>query len=184
MSDRTYELILRNSRLLQPTQKTEMVDIAIDNSKIVAISREIPAFAYQELDLQGKLVSPPFVESHIHLDSALTAGEPRWNQSGTLFEGIEIWGDRKQELTLEDVKKRAIDTLKLQARQGVLFVRTHIDVSEPKLIALQALLEVKETVKDWMTLQIVAFPQDGIYSKDENLSLLETALQLGMDSVG
>ncbi|WP_338043262.1 MULTISPECIES: amidohydrolase family protein [Okeania] len=143
MSDKTYELILRNSRLLQPTQQTEIVDIAIDDSKIVAISKDIPAFAYQELDLQGKLVSPPFVESHIHLDSALTAGEPRWNQSGTLFEGIEIWGDRKQELTLEDVKKRAIDTLKLQARQGVLFVRAHIDVSEPKLTALQALLEVK-----------------------------------------
>ncbi|NEO57218.1 MAG: cytosine deaminase [Okeania sp. SIO3B5] len=184
MSDKTYELILRNSRLLQPTQQTEIVDIAIDNSKIVAISKDIPVFAYQELDIQEKLVSPPFVESHIHLDSALTAGEPRWNQSGTLFEGIEIWGDRKQDLTLEDVKKRAIDTLKLQARQGVLFVRTHIDVSEPKLIALQALLEVKETVKDWMTLQIVAFPQDGIYSKDKNLSLLETALQLGADGVG
>ena len=184
MSNKTYELILRNSRLLQPTQQTEIVDIAIDNSKIVAISRKIPAFADQELDIQGKLVSPPFVESHIHLDSALTAGEPRWNQSGTLFEGIEIWGDRKLDLTLEDVKKRAIDTLKLQARQGVLFVRTHIDVSEPKLTALQALLEVKETAKDWMTLQIVAFPQDGIYSKDENLSLLETALQLGVDGVG
>ncbi|NES65723.1 MAG: cytosine deaminase [Okeania sp. SIO2D1] len=184
MSDKNYELILRNSRLLQPTQQTEIVDIAIDDSKIVAISGNIPAFAYQELDLQGKLVSPPFVESHIHLDSALTAGEPRWNQSGTLFEGIEIWGDRKQELTLEDVKKRAIDTLKLQAIQGVLFVRSHIDVSEPKLTALQALLEVKEIVKDWMNLQIVAFPQDGIYSKDENLSLLEKALQLGVDGVG
>ena len=184
MSDKTYELILRNCRLLQPNQQTEVVDIAIDDSKIAAISADLPAFAYQELDLQEKLVSPPFVESHIHLDSALTAGEPRWNQSGTLFEGIEIWGDRKQNLNIEDVKKRAIDTLKLQARQGVLFVRTHVDVSEPKLTALQALLQVKETVKDWMTLQIVAFPQDGIYSQDENLPLLETALQLGVDGVG
>ena len=184
MSDKTYELILRNCRLLEPTQKTEIVDIAIDDSKIAAISPDIPAFAYQELDLQEKLVSPPFVESHIHLDSALTAGEPRWNQSGTLFEGIEIWGDLKQNLTIEDVKKRAIETLKLQARQGVLFVRTHIDVSEATLTALQALLEVKETVKDWMNLQIVAFPQDGIYSQHENLPLLETALQLGVDAVG
>ncbi|MDJ0553683.1 MAG: cytosine deaminase [Microcoleaceae cyanobacterium MO_207.B10] len=184
MSNKNYELILRNCRLLQATHKTEIVDIAIDDSKIAAISPDIPAFADQELDLQEKLVTPPFVESHIHLDSALTAGEPRWNQSGTLFEGIEIWGNRKQKLTIEDVKKRAIEILKLQAQKGVLFSRTHVDVSEPTLTALQALLEVKETVKNWMNLQIVAFPQDGIYSQHENLPLLETALQLGVDAVG
>lgn len=184
MSDKSYQLILRNCRLLQPTHQIEIVDIAIDDGRIVAISPDLPASAQHEIDIEEKLVSPPFVESHIHLDSALTAGEPRWNQSGTLFEGIEIWGDRKQNLSIEDVKKRAIETLKLQAKQGVLFVRTHVDVSEPTLTALQALLEVKETVKDWMTLQIVAFPQDGIYSQQENLTLLETALQLGVDGVG
>jgi len=184
MSDKIYELILRNCRLLLPNYQLQIVDIAIDDGRITAISADIPASAKEEIDIEEKLVTPPFVESHIHLDSTLTAGKPRWNQSGTLFEGIKIWAEYKQRLTLEDVKKRAIETLKTQAKQGVLFVRTHVDVSEPTLTALQALLEVKEIVKDWMTLQIVAFPQDGIYSQDENLTFLETALQLGVDGVG
>ena len=124
------------------------------------------------------------MESHIHLDSALTAGEPRWNQSGTLFEGIQIWGERKQGLTLDDVKKRAVETLRLQASQGILFVRSHADVSEPTLTALQGLLEVREQVKDWMTLQVVAFPQDGIYGSPENDKLLEKSLDMGADAVG
>lgn len=185
MSIRAYDLIIRRSRLLGSTQsQAELVDIGIKDSKIAVIAPTLSEEAGVELDAQGQLVSPPFVESHIHLDSALTAGEPRWNQSGTLFEGIQIWGERKQNLTLADVKTRAIATLKQQAAQGVLFVRTHADVSEPQLIALQALLEVKEEVKDWITLQVVAFPQDGIYSKPENAALLEAALQLGADVVG
>jgi len=140
--------------------------------------------ANEKSTFKGILVSPPFVESHIHLDSALTAGTPRWNQSGTLFEGIQIWGERKQSLTLDDVKKRAIETLRLQASQGILFVRSHADVSEPTLTALQGLLEVREQVKDWMTLQVVAFPQDGIYGSSGNDQLLEKALDMGADAVG
>jgi cytosine deaminase len=114
----------------------------------------------------------------------MTAGEPRWNQSGTLFEGIEIWRDRKQDLTLEDVKQRAIATLKQQATQGVLFVRTHADVSEKNLIALKGLLQVREQVKDWITLQVIAFPQDGVYGNAKNAALLEEAIELGADGVG
>jgi len=185
MPTRAYDLIIHRSRLLGSTQsQAELVDIGIKDGKIAVIATTLSEGAGVELDAQGQLVSPPFVESHIHLDSALTAGEPRWNQSGTLFEGIQIWGERKQNLTLADVKTRAIATLKQQAAQGVLFVRTHADVSEPQLIALQALLEVKEEVKDWITLQVVAFPQDGIYSKPENATLLEAALKLGADVVG
>jgi cytosine/creatinine deaminase len=179
-----YELLLRHCRLLHPTEPIAQVDIAIANGKIAAIAPQLPATAQQEIDVAGQLVSPPFVESHVHLDSALTAGEPRWNQSGTLFEGIEIWRDRKQNLTLEDVKKRAIATLKQQAMQGVLFVRSHADVSEANLIALRGLLEVREAVKDWMTLQVVAFPQDGIYGGSKNEALMEEALKLGADAVG
>ncbi|MGK7923021.1 MAG: cytosine deaminase [Trichodesmium sp.] len=184
MSDKTYELILRNCCLQQLNQETEIVDIAIDEGRIAAIYFDIPASGQKEIDIEEKLVTAPFVESHIHLDSSLIAGEPRWNESGTLFEGIEIWGEYKQDITIENVKKRAIKTLKEQAKQGILFVRTHVDITEPTLTALQALLEVKETVKDWMTLQIVAFPQNGIYSQHENLAFLETALQLGVDGVG
>ncbi|MCG5058813.1 MAG: cytosine deaminase [Limnoraphis sp. WC205] len=184
MSTQLYDLILRNGSLLRSPSQIETVDIAISAGKIAVIAASISESAQQEINLQGQLISPPFVESHIHLDSALTAGEPRWNQSGTLFEGIQIWEERKQNLTIEDVKHRAISTLKQQAQQGVLWVRTHVDVSESNLTALQALLAVREEVKDWITLQIVAFPQDGIYSRPENELLLEKALDLGADAVG
>jgi cytosine deaminase len=181
-----YDILLLNCRLLRPDPQTEpdLVDIAISSGKIVEIAPYISTAAKLELDLKQKLVSPPFVESHIHLDSVLTAGQPRWNQSGTLFEGIDIWRDRKQNLDPEDIKTRAISTLQHQATQGVLFARTHVDVSEPNLTALKAILEVREEVKDWMTLQVVAFPQDGIYGSEGNEALLETALKLGADVVG
>jgi cytosine deaminase len=132
----------------------------------------------------GGLVVPPFVESHIHLDSVLAAGQPRFNASGTLFEGIQIWGERKQSLTREDVQARAMEALKLMAANGVLYVRTHVDVTEPRLTALDALLELREQVREWTTLQVVAFPQDGIYSRQENEGLLEEALRRGADVVG
>ncbi|MEG4083227.1 cytosine deaminase [Microcoleus sp. POL10_C6] len=184
MPEQKYSIVLRQCRLLGAIDDRPTVDIAIDDDQIVAVSPHISEFGERELDIQGNLVSPPFVESHIHLDSALTAGEPRWNQSGTLFEGIQIWGERKQSLTLDDVKKRAVETLRLQASQGILFVRSHADVSEPTLTALQGLLEVREQVKDWMTLQVVAFPQDGIYGSPENDKLLEKSLDMGADAVG
>ncbi|MGF1677445.1 MAG: cytosine deaminase [Rivularia sp. (in: cyanobacteria)] len=181
----TYDLVLRRGRLITfDTEDSQLVDIGIKDSLITAISPSLKESARQEIDLEEKLVSPPFVESHIHLDSVLTAGEPRWNQTGTLFEGIQIWSDRKREITIEDVKKRAFTMLKEQAVQGILFVRTHADVSEPQLIALQALLELRDEVKDWMTLQVVAFPQDGIYSDSQNEMLLEKALEMGADAVG
>ncbi|MGB7375580.1 MAG: cytosine deaminase [Rivularia sp. (in: cyanobacteria)] len=179
------DLILRRGRLITfNTENLETVDIAIKDGKISAISPNLKESASQEIDLDSKLISPPFVESHIHLDSVLTAGEPRWNESGTLFEGIKIWGDRKREITIDDVKNRALTMLKEQAAQGILFVRTHADVSEPQLIALQALLELRSEVKDWMTVQVVAFPQDGIYSHSQNEVLLEKALEMGADAVG
>ncbi|MEM9819183.1 MAG: cytosine deaminase [Cyanobacteria bacterium P01_D01_bin.6] len=175
-------LLLRHGRLVTAPQTT--VDLAIADGLITAIAPNLDMAAEQTIDLDGELISPPFVESHIHLDSALTAGQPRWNQSGTLFEGIEVWGERKQSLTLEDVQQRAIATLKLLARQGTLFVRSHADVSEPAQIPLKALLAVREAVKDWLTLQVVAFPQDGIYSHPDNAKRLEEAVKLGADAVG
>jgi cytosine deaminase len=181
MTPSSLDLILRRCCLIG---NSGLVDIGLGNGRVRAVAPHLDALGHQEIDLRGKLVSPPFVESHIHLDSALTAGQPRWNQSGTLFEGIEIWRDRKQSLTLEEVKQRAIETLKLQAQQGVLYVRTHADVSEANLIALKALLEVRDAVKDWITVQVVAFPQDGLYGHPRNEGLMETALQLGADAVG
>ena len=179
-----YDLLLRNGRLLQTDRTIADMDIAIQGGAIVAIAPKLTEIAKLELDLQKQLISPPFVESHVHLDSALTIGQPRWNQSGTLFEGIEIWRERKQTLSVNDVKKRAIETLKQQAIQGVLYVRSHADVSETSLTALTALLEVRDAVKDWITLQVVAFPQDGIYGGAQNDHLIETAMEMGADAVG
>lgn len=188
MSESTYDILLRRGRLVLfdtvDTGDREPIDIGIKDGLIAAISPSLPGSATQEIDLENQFISPPFVESHIHLDSVLTAGEPRWNQSGTLFEGIQIWGDRKLDLSWEDVQNRALAMLKEQVSQGILFVRTHADVSESKLIALQALLELREKVRDWITLQVVAFPQDGIYSRPENEKLLEQAMEMGADVVG
>ncbi len=136
------------------------------------------------LDAQGGLALPAFVEPHIHLDTTQTAGQPAWNQSGTLFEGIERWAERKALLTHEDVKQRAWQTLKWQIANGVQYVRTHVDVSDPTLTALRAMLEVKQEVAPWITLQIVAFPQEGIMSYPNGEVLLEEALRLGADVVG
>ncbi len=174
------EILLKNCRC---AKEKELVSIHIVDGIIRAIGN-IEGYSGKEWDCQGRYVSPPFVESHIHLDSVFTAGDPHFNLSGTLFEGIEIWRERKKTLTYEDVQKRALKALKLMASQGTLFVRTHVDVSTPQLTALEALLDLKEQVKDWMTLQIVAFPQDGIFSHSNHLNLLEKALQMGADVVG
>lgn len=136
------------------------------------------------LDAEGGLAISPFIEPHIHLDTTQTAGQPTWNQSGTLFEGIERWVERKAQLTHEDVKQRAWQTLKWQIANGIQHVRTHVDVSDPTFTALNAMLEVKAEVAPWVTLQIVAFPQEGIMSYPNGEALLEEALKLGADVVG
>ncbi|HCW89208.1 MAG TPA: cytosine deaminase [Marinobacter sp.] len=137
-----------------------------------------------ELDAQGNLVTPAFVEPHIHLDAAMTAGEPRWNKSGTLFEGIECWSERKTTLSHDDVVNRATQTLKLFAAHGIQYVRTHVDVTDPKLTALKAMLEVREQTSAFVDLQIVAFPQEGIWSFKNGRELMEESVRLGADVVG
>ncbi|WP_104041767.1 cytosine deaminase [Vibrio hyugaensis] len=136
------------------------------------------------LDAEGGMAVAPFCEPHIHLDTTQTAGEPSWNISGTLFEGIERWAERKELLSIEDVKSRAKQTLKWQIANGVQHVRTHVDVSDPTLIALKAMVEVREEMKEWVDIQIVAFPQEGILSYPNGKELLEEAVQLGADVIG
>lgn len=114
----------------------------------------------------------------------MTAGQPEWNETGTLFDGIRIWSDRKKTLNHQDVKNRAIAALKIQAQHGLQYVRSHVDVTDPDLIALKALIEVREEVKDWMTLQLVAFPQEGILSFPNGKELMTKAAQLGVDAIG
>ncbi|ALM69050.1 cytosine deaminase [Vibrio parahaemolyticus] len=136
------------------------------------------------IDAEGGIAVAPFCEPHIHLDTTQTAGEPSWNISGTLFEGIERWAERKEMLSIEDVKARAKQTLKWQIANGVQHVRTHVDVSDPTLIALKAMLEVREEMKEWVDIQIVAFPQEGILSYPNGKELLEEAVKLGADVIG
>jgi cytosine deaminase len=154
-----YQLILRGARL-----GDEVLDVGIADGRIGQISARLDERAEREIDAGGRLVSPPFIESHVHLDTTLTAGEPRWNESGTLFEGIQLWSERKKSLTHDDVVARATQLLRWQVAQGVLHVRTHADVTDPEFTGLKALLEVKEKVRGWADVQIVAFPQEGMIS--------------------
>ena len=160
--------------------------IAIEDGKIARIlpNEEQIDFFGDILDGEQGIVYPPFVEPHIHLDATQTAGQPNWNQSGTLFEGIERWAERKSLLSHEDVKSRAWKTLKWQIANGVQYVRTHVDVSDPTLTALKAMLEVKKEVAPWVDLQIVAFPQEGILSYPNGEALLDQAMAMGADVVG
>ncbi|CAM4340504.1 cytosine deaminase [Weissella hellenica] len=160
-------------------------DVRIVDGKFEAIADYLEANAGEQIiDANGKLMIPPFVDPHVHLDSTMTAGEPVWNEKGTLFEGIRIWGERKQTLSHEDVKRRAIKALKIQAAHGLQFVRSHVDVTDPDLVALKALIEVREEVKPWMTLQLVAFPQDGILSFPNGKELMTKAAEMGVDAIG
>jgi len=150
---------------------------------IVAQAEALPAAA-GDLDAAGNLLVPPFVEPHIHLDAALTAGEPRWNLSGTLFEGIELWAERKALVTHEDSKVRARKAIDMLVEHGIQHVRSHVDVTDPSLAALKALLEVREETRHLIDLQIVAFPQEGIESYANGRALMEQAVALGADVVG
>jgi cytosine deaminase len=161
--------------------------ITIENGRFGAITPMVETRVYGSHDVlnaHGGLALPPFVEPHIHLDTTQTAGEPAWNISGTLFEGIERWAERKATLTHEDVKARAWKTLKWQMANGIQYVRSHVDVSDPGLVALKAMLEVKQEVAPWIDLQLVAFPQEGILSYPNGAALLEEALVMGADVVG
>lgn len=164
-----------------------LFSITYDNGIFEAIEKQaglIQAGEVDTIDAQQQLVMAPLVDPHIHLDAVLTAGEPKWNMSGTLFEGIELWGQRKATITFEDTKLRALKTLDMLIEHGIQHVRTHVDVTDPNLTAMRAMLEVKEEIKDKVNLQIVAFPQEGIESFKNGRALMEEAVQLGADVVG
>ncbi|MDR7577047.1 MAG: amidohydrolase family protein, partial [Armatimonadota bacterium] len=175
------DLIVRHAAI---PGREGLCDIAVQDGRIAAIEPHLPQRAARELDAEGNLVTPGLVETHIHLDAALTVGQPRHNRSGSLFEGIEIWAERVRTLTEEDVRTRALAALRWMLAHGVTRVRTHVDICDPQLTALRALLEVREEVADRITLQLVAFPQQGIYSFPDGERLLVQALEMGADVVG
>lgn len=164
---------------------TDPKDVRIVDGKFAEIADNLaPEAGEQVIDATNKLMIPPFVDPHVHLDSTMTAGDPEWNETGTLFDGIRIWSERKKTLSHEDVKQRAIQALKIQAAHGLQFVRSHVDITDPDLVALKALIEVREEVKPWMTLQLVAFPQEGILSFPGGKELMIKAAELGVDAIG
>lgn len=176
-------LLIKNAML---QGESTLKQILIEDGQFKRIADNNVDFDYhgEILDAEAGLAVAPFCEPHIHLDTTQTAGEPSWNISGTLFEGIERWAERKQTLSIEDVKSRAKQTLKWQIANGVQHVRTHVDVSDPTLVALKAMVEVREEMKQWVDIQIVAFPQEGILSYPNGKQLLEQAVQLGADVIG
>jgi len=179
-----YDLIIRHAHL---HRQQSLVDIAVQNGHFAAIKPTDSATkdsATREIDIAGRLVSPPFIDAHVHLDAVLTVGQPRYNTTGTLLEGIQIWSERKPSLTPEDVKRRALEEIRWEVSQGTLHVRSHVDVCDPNLTALRALIELREEVRDICDLQLVAFPQDGIMSFPNGRELMRKAMVLGCDLVG
>ena len=173
------DLILRNARM---AGQDSITNIGISEGVIVAA--DDTTAATQAIDLGGRLVTPPLVEPHIHLDAVLTVGQPRPNESGSLFEGIAIWAERVGQLSYEDVQNRVRQVLRWQLACGVQHVRSHVDVCDPELRALRALVDLREEVRGLIDLQLVAFPQQGIFGFDGGQHLMRKAVELGADVVG
>ncbi len=159
-------------------------DIRVENGIFTQIGALSPLEGEDVTDLGNRLVLPPFIESHVHLDTCLTAGDPVWNMSGTLFEGIECWSKRKDKLTHEDIRERVKKVVGMYAEHGIQYIRTHVDVTDPELVAMKAMIELREELKDIMEIQIVAFPQEGILSFPNGKELLREAVEMGADAVG
>ena len=173
-------LLIRNARLLDGS----LVDLLAEDHRWTRIGADLAADGATEIDAEGRLVTAPLVDCHLHLDASLTAGTPRWNESGTLIEGIHVWGELKPSLTEQDVFERAREIVRWSVSQGTLFIRAHADVSGENDAMVRGLLRLRDEVAELCTIQVTAFPQDGIFQRDGDEQRLEHALQLGVDCVG
>lgn len=175
------DLIIRSARL---PGSAGPADIAVRGGRIAEIAPRVAGTAPREIDAGGRLVAPPFADPHFHMDATLSLGLPRLNRSGTLLEGIALWGELKPLLTPEAVMDRALRYCDLAVSQGLLAIRTHVDVCDDRLTAVQALVEVRRRVAPYIDLQLVAFPQDGLYRSPNAGANLLRALDMGVDVVG
>lgn len=175
------DLVVREARI---AGHTGPVDLAVEAGRFVRIGSELAVEARQTIAAGGRLVTPPLVDCHLHLDASLTAGRPRWNSSGTLIEGIQVWGELKGSLTVEDVVARASEIVKWSVAQGTLLIRAHADVSGENDAMVRGLLRVRDELAELCTIQVTAFPQDGIFARPEDEERLERAVLLGVDCVG
>jgi cytosine/creatinine deaminase len=175
------DLIVRNAHLPDGRRG---IDIAVQDGRIAEIAPGIAASATREIDASGRLVSPPFIDAHFHMDATLSLGLPRLNQSGTLLEGIALWGELKPDLTIDALIERAMAYCDMAVARGLLAIRSHVDICDDRLLAVDALLEVKRRVKPYLDLQLVAFPQDGFYRSANSQENLIRSLNRGVDVVG
>ncbi len=176
-----FELLVKNATL--PDGRTS-IDIGCSKGKIVALENGISAEAKDTIDAKGWLVAPPFVDPHFHMDATLSLGNPRMNVSGTLLEGIALWGELKKLQSIEDIVERALKYCDLATSMGIGAIRSHVDTCDDELKGVQALLEVRKQVKDYIDLQLVAFPQDGVLRDPTALANTIRALDMGVDIVG
>lgn len=175
------DLILRNCTL---ADGRDGLDIGIEDGRIVALQPALAAEAGQTIDAMGQLVCAPFVDAHFHMDSTLSYGLPRVNQSGTLLEGIALWGELKPVLTQEALVERALAYCDWAVAKGLLAIRSHVDVSDARLLGVEALLHVRDKVRPYLDLQLVAFPQDGVLRSAGALDNLRRALDMGVEVIG
>ncbi|XYJ11410.1 amidohydrolase family protein [Telluria sp. B2] len=175
------DLVVRNASL--PDGRTG-IDIAVREGRIAELGPALALQGAQEVDAGGDLVTPPFVDAHFHMDSTLSYGMPRVNASGTLLEGIALWGELKPQLAQEALVERALQYCDWAVARGLLAVRTHVDVCDERLLAVEALLEVRRRVAPYLDLQLVAFPQDGLLRSPGAFDNLKRAIAMGVDVVG
>jgi len=175
------DLLIQNANT--PDGQTS-VDIACQGGKIIAVEAGITAEAKQVIDATGHLVSPPFVDPHFHMDATLSLGRPRMNVSGTLLEGIALWGELKPLQSVDEIIERALRYCDIAVSMGIGAIRSHVDVCDDKLKGVTALLEVREQIKDYIDLQLVAFPQDGVFRDPTAMDNTLRALDMGVDVVG
>ncbi len=175
------DLVIRNTTL--PDGRTG-IDIGIQDGRIAALAPQLTARGVREIDAAGDLVSPPFVDAHFHMDATLSYGLPRVNRSGTLLEGIALWGELKPQLSQDALIERALRYCDWAVARGLLAIRTHVDVCDDRLLAVEALLEVKRRVAPYLDLQLVAFPQDGLLRSANAFENLKRSITMGVDVVG
>jgi cytosine deaminase len=178
-----YDLIIRNARIFgRPNER--LFDIATKEGRIASIQEHVASKGAEEIEAKGRLATPAFYNMHFHLDSVLKMGDPRYNKSGTLWEGIQIWAELKDSLTEREILARSEKAVKWMAAFGTLWLRTHADCTSPSLNTVKALVRGKTEFSDLIDLQVTSFPQDGIRTEPGNLELLEKSLELGADNVG
>jgi cytosine deaminase len=175
------DLVIRNASLADGRQG---MDIGVEGGRIAAVEPRLAARGAHEIDAAGDLASAPFVDAHFHMDATLSYGLPRVNRSGTLLEGIALWGELKPQLTQEALIERALQYCDWAVARGLLAIRTHVDVCDDRLLAVEALLEVRRRVAPWLDLQLVAFPQDGVLRSPTAFDNLKRAIAMGVDVVG